>query len=311
MSTELITIIVLCRNRSNFAKLSISSALSQDLKCVVYVSDNSTNSDVELMVSRNFPTIKYFKTGGNLDVFQHFEYAKNLIRTKYFSIIHDDDFLFKNYATIILENFELNEKIVAISTNSLIIDIDGNQISNRTSFKIFSRKKTFENMGKFIQYYLNPGFGGVAPWSLYAYRTINVKNNSNNLINNNDNLFTLNQDLIYLSCLLKYGNIMWINQNLGCIREHQNSLTQNVNIKDYKKIVFWMKYNKILISKNEINIFRLINIMGIMKRKKIPERIIIQKNFIKIIRLASVSPIFFKYLLLTFIKKIRYSKLIF
>lgn len=97
----LITVIIPVRNGAAFIEKAISSVLEQTITSFkIIVSDNGSTDATALILSKyaDDPRIKIIWQTGQLDMFAHFNKCLEMVETKYFMMLHHDDFLYDTSA---------------------------------------------------------------------------------------------------------------------------------------------------------------------------------------------------------------------
>lgn len=92
----LITVIIPVRNGASFIEKAVSSVLSQTTKAFqIIVSDNgSTDATASLLAKyADDPRVRVVRQTGQFDMFAHFNRCLEMVETKYFMMLHHDDFL--------------------------------------------------------------------------------------------------------------------------------------------------------------------------------------------------------------------------
>lgn len=94
--TPLITVIIPVRNGAAYIENAVSSVLAQTTKSFqVIVSDNGSTDATTSLLSKyaDNPRIKIVRQTGQFDMFAHFNKCLEMVGTKYFMMLHHDDFL--------------------------------------------------------------------------------------------------------------------------------------------------------------------------------------------------------------------------
>jgi len=113
----LFSIVIPTRDRPNLLKDAIQSALEQEFDDYeIIVSDNSTNSETQKLVSEfESKKIKYFRTPRPLDMPKSWEFALSKANGKFITFLGDDDLLpkkfLKVYSKIVSSNENKNIKV--------------------------------------------------------------------------------------------------------------------------------------------------------------------------------------------------------
>jgi glycosyltransferase involved in cell wall biosynthesis len=95
---QLFSIVIPTRDRPNLLRDAIESALQQEFDDYeIIVSDNSTNSETEKVVSEfESKKIRYFRTPKPLDMPRSWDFALSKANGKFITFLADDDILQKN-----------------------------------------------------------------------------------------------------------------------------------------------------------------------------------------------------------------------
>ena len=164
--SKLLQIAILSRDRADFLKEAVDSALMQsgsELDYEIIISDNSEKDDVNKLVNKYYLTnkkIKYIRRNPTLsDLYLHCELVISEFNSKYAVIFHDDDILHPDYIEKMTPLLS-NESIVSVGCNAKIFNnniIDSTKrMHNFNSLKIFNSKKDF------LQQYLDGDFSAVS-----------------------------------------------------------------------------------------------------------------------------------------------------
>ncbi len=107
----LFSIVIPTRDRPNLLKDAIQSALEQEFDDYeVIVSDNSTNSDTQKVVSEfQSNKLKYFRTPKPLDMPRSWDFALSKANGKFINILGDDDLLPKKFLHLYYKIVNLKE----------------------------------------------------------------------------------------------------------------------------------------------------------------------------------------------------------
>lgn len=291
------TIVVLSRNRPKYLNNCIKSILSQSIKFdKIIVSDNSNNkSKIKAIEFKYFDQINFVYRGGKLNMFEHFRVNFNETKSQYLVIIHDDDYLNKNYLYNINKFISKHPDFSLVGTNGFYFE-DKNLKSKRI-FNLNKNLKYFKvHSNLLLNRYLDYDLGGVAPFSTYLYNLSHFK--KNNIILPDLSRCRFIDDAYFLIDSAHKLNMFWINIDLSYIRRHFQSAT-TYSLLDYRlfitKISRHDSYNK----NTYLNIKKFRFFSFLSNRKKITRNNIIV--YIKILCFLLVYSSYFRKLL---IKKI-------
>ena len=225
-----LTIVLMTRNRPMLVEKAIESILNQTEKNFRFViSDNSTNLETKELVNNKFPKVEYVSRYPGVSASEHFKMARELGKSKYLVMFHDDDILEAGYVENILHAFTNYPKTAAIATNGYLINEVGDIIEDSPLFVSSAKILFFESATKLLERYLSENNGKVAPFSSYAYDT--------NLIRSVEMDFTKGRnyfDTIFLSKIINPSTIMWLNLPLVKIRHTSERITTESGVRDYK-----------------------------------------------------------------------------
>jgi hypothetical protein len=225
-----LTIVLMTRNRPILVEKAIESILNQTEKNFRFIiSDNSTNLETKELVHNKFPEVEYVSRYPGVSVSEHFKMARELGKSNYLVMFHDDDILESRYVETILYTFANYPKTAAIATNGYLINEVGNIIEDSPLFVSSAKILRFESASKLLERYLSENNGRVAPFSSYAYDT--------NLIRSVEMDFTKGRnyfDTIFLSKIINPSSIIWLNLPLVKICHTSERITTESGVRDYK-----------------------------------------------------------------------------
>lgn len=286
-----LTIILLTHNRINFAIQAIKSILNQTNKDFRFIiSDNSTTFELRDYVKNNFSEVEYITWYPGISAASHFTEARKLVESKYFVLFHDDDLMDPTYVENILYQFKISPAAAAIGTNGYIINNDGTKINENFLYDSENKIDHFDKASDFIMRYLTVEAGRAAGFSTYAY--------NKNLIYEIKMDWSRGRayfDTIFLAEIVNKKNILWINKPLVMVRDHENRISSNCGVRDYKAFVNIVRNEYYTtISEKYIEEYRLVNLFNELKKRKkfhnaaikyffiyVPKLIVISSNFRK------------------------------
>ena len=236
--SKLLQIAILSRDRADFLKEAVDSALMQsgsELDYEIIISDNSEKDDVNKLVNKYYLTnkkIKYIRRNPTLsDLYLHCELVISEFNSKYAVIFHDDDILHPDYIEKMTPLLS-NESIVSVGCNAKIFNnniIDSTKrMHNFNSLKIFNSKKDF------LQQYLL-GYGGVAPFPGYIYKTKFIQKIAFNSL-----ICGKHRDVSFLTSLLDYGSVAWLPDEVMYYRVHLKSDSASEAVTDRLHLLRYM-----------------------------------------------------------------------
>ena len=127
----LVTVIIPTFNRPKFFKLALDSALNQTYKNIeVFVSDNSTNDETEILMQEYLAKdsrIKYFRHKDfNANDNWNFCRQYNNPKAEYVNWLMDDDLFYPTKFEIMVEIYRNNPDVSLVNSTRDVIDLDGN-----------------------------------------------------------------------------------------------------------------------------------------------------------------------------------------
>jgi glycosyltransferase involved in cell wall biosynthesis len=165
-----LTIFILCHNRPDFTRQTLHSILAQtDRDFELVVSDNSSNDEVQHMLSAEFQDVDYRRRIPMLPPLAHFNACIGEVQSEYFCLFHDDDLMHADYVQNMKQVLNSHQEIAACGCNALL----------ETHGKL-EKKKSFMSLGKLEQVcsarslarrYISRAQNGIAPFPGYVYRS--------------------------------------------------------------------------------------------------------------------------------------------
>ena len=229
-------LIISTRNRPEFLVKTIQSALDQTIPFSrIVVSDNSsktaTQQKIMGMVALRFSdsqSVSFRSTNHDLTPHDHFNFIQHefIPSDNSLSVVfHDDDELMPDFHSSIIEIFNNNTKLAAVSCNAKIIDVKhpSNKNMMRTKAEGFTLVRSKH---QFFDYYLNFNAMAPAPFPAYCYRSNLLKQ-----IDFSSDYGGKYSDVAGLSQLLEHGPILWMHTPLIKYRSHplQDSKKNDIN----------------------------------------------------------------------------------
>ena len=238
LNMNLLTVVLLCHNRPGFAVEAIKSILNQSTSAFnIVISDNSSNRKLHDIVNSDFPSLEYKSWFPGITLIEHLRKVITSVVTPYFVMFHDDDIMEPEYVRTILKQFSATPDAAAVGTNGIMINSVGTQImsgptGNTHVFACTDDNSIFREKNKFVLQYLAGDFGGAANFSSYAYNTEIIKG-----IYPDITKCRYYFDTIFLSQILERGPIIWINEPLVRLRNHDSAITSSRGVLDYKSFI--------------------------------------------------------------------------
>lgn len=238
---NLLTVVLLCHNRPGFAVEAIKSILNQSTCSFdLLISDNSSNKQLNDIVNNDFPALAYRSWFPGIPAIEHFRRVISSVDTPYFVMFHDDDVMEIDYVRSILRQFSVTPHAAAVGTNGIMINSDGSRIKtgvtgNTNVFAASDQDIIFCDQNKFVLQYLAGDFGGAANFSSYAYNTEVIRGIYPDL-----SKCRYYFDTIFLTQILQRGPIVWINQPLVRMRNHDTTISSSCGVLDYKSFISYI-----------------------------------------------------------------------
>jgi hypothetical protein len=215
----MVEIILLCRNRPDFAMEALASLCNIDYPNLkITISDNSSSP---LFTNQNFSEefphiqINYVYRGPDLSAPEHYSIAITSSNSDFICLFHDDDIALPNFIGNRLSFFD-SPSIIAVGTNAYhLIN------STKKEKKLFNANKTVKiyNPLDLFKLYFSLDEGHVAPFPGYIYRrSAAIKKIS--LLQCSAHKYS---DVIFLASLTTLGDIVWDTAATMYYRRHQNN----------------------------------------------------------------------------------------
>ncbi len=225
----MIEIILLCRNRLDYAKEALTSLCKIDYKNLkITISDNSSSP---LFRDRNFSSefpgknIRYIYRGGKLKATDHMITAAQESECDFFCLFHDDDIALPNFLSDRIKFFD-DPSVICVGTNAY--EMLGNLKTQNSSFKDQKNVIRINTSKNLLSEYFDIDKGSVAPFPGYIYRTKNVINLVN-LLSSSAGKYS---DSIFLAGLADHGQLVWSPKPAMYYRKHFNNDSNFESLKD-------------------------------------------------------------------------------
>lgn len=165
----LIQVFIATYNRPTLVFNAIKSALNQTFNSYeVIVSDNSTNNDSQIIISKfDDNRLSYKRRKPSLSVIDHLNAILQDVTSDYFMIFHDDDVMHENMLEVLYYTIGQHKNAVAVGANAIIFK---NGISNNKKIFKASKSNLVLSHPKDIvfQYSIR---GGIVPFPSYMYKS--------------------------------------------------------------------------------------------------------------------------------------------
>ena len=216
MSTSL-QIILLSRDRPNYLREALRSALSQSGERIeVIVSDNSESEDVSSMLAIEFPTVRCIRRKPTLSSFEHFHAVIDSATADLLVMFHDDDVMLDGYVRKLRNCLDADPTLAAVCCDAIIMR-EGKPtkerfgMCRRTGLRIHLPEEL-------IQEYFSLSPKGPAPFPGYMYRTASIQGLYLDPLQGGKY-----SDVSFLLKVLQRGSFIWINEPLLKYRVHSQN----------------------------------------------------------------------------------------
>jgi len=194
-------------NRPALVVNAIKSALNQSFKSYeVILSDNSTNSETEILISDiKDNRFKYIRRKQSLQAIDHLNAILSDVTADYFMIFHDDDIMYPEMLSELYNNIILDNNIIAVGANARIIT--SNIFTNRLMFKNRSGNLLINDRNQMAHQYLIKR--GIVPFPSYLYNSKVAKKMFLNFDNGGKHC-----DVAFMMDITSIGNVLFLNKPL-------------------------------------------------------------------------------------------------
>ena len=244
-------IYILCRDRPEFAREAIRSAVLQDTDDVeVVVSDNSEYDIVGDMVAKVFPRVTYIRRRPSLDSLQHFRVVIEESIAEHLVMFHDDDVLYSDYVRTTRAILDSTPDIVAVGCNARILR--GTTLTDRLFMATAVHDVVLKNAEQLLAFYMRFNSHRAAPFSGYMYRRNAI-----------DGLYLdahdggKHADVTFLMNVIGRGNLYWLLSPLMQYRMHGTNDSSIENVGQRLRLMrFIYRHTSILPKSEAVQEFR-------------------------------------------------------
>jgi hypothetical protein len=244
-------IYILCRDRPEFAKEAVRSAIKQDVDDVeVIVSDNSEHDIVGDMVAKVFPGVTYIRRRPALQPLQHFRVVIEDSTAEHVVMFHDDDVLYSNYVRTMRTTLDSHPDIVAVGCNARILR--GTSLTDRLFMTRAVHDVVLKNAEELLDFYMRFNSHRPAPFPGYMYRKTAI-----------DGLYLDAQnggkhaDVTFLMNVIGRGNLYWVSSPLMQYRMHGTNDSSIENVGQRLRLLRYIyRYTSILPKSDAVQEFR-------------------------------------------------------
>jgi glycosyltransferase involved in cell wall biosynthesis len=232
----LLTIYILCHNRPDYARQAISSILGQTCQAfTLVVSDNSSNDDVERMVTNEFPEIHYIRRFPMLKPLEHFNRCIAEAKSDYFCLFHDDDIMEPGFVESMEKCLHAYPTAIAIGCNAKIEKLG--KLKSRACFWSFQKHELIDTPLGLARRYFSRAQSGSAPFPGYVYNRRLVGDQRLQVEGGKY------ADVIWLMGLARKGSIVWLNKLLMTYRFHGSNDSSTESLRDRLRLLGFLKLN--------------------------------------------------------------------
>ncbi len=170
----IITTVIPTYKRPHLLRRAIDSVRSQTWKDIsIVVRDNCSEDETEglvLDIAKTDPRVTYVKNSENIGVFENFKQGLSNVKTDFFSILSDDDYLEPEFYTEAMRLFDQypDAGFVAFSVN--IVNADGELLRSYMKNDNYEIKSTYYNSEEGIDAYLFGSLPDMGIWTGYVFR---------------------------------------------------------------------------------------------------------------------------------------------
>lgn len=158
---KLLTIIIPTYNRCSLLKKSLNNLLPMTKDYLdmvdVYVSDNDSTDETKDVVCHffsSYPNLKYFKQDENIGAANNFYDATKRVKTKYVTLLSDDDLVLPTYLSTIIQILSDNLDIGLLNVNLLSVSENGRYLGTRDSLAVENHMVRYATGGDFLKRHL-------------------------------------------------------------------------------------------------------------------------------------------------------------
>ena len=249
---DVLSIYLLTHNRPQKAIEAIRSILSQsDDRFQLIVSDNSDNDELSSLLDGMGSSIEYIyrnKDGSHYSAFEHFNLCISEVKTRYFSLLHDDDLILPNYVSGFWLAQKSYPKAIAFGRNARIRHLNG---KDQMSFLGESDISKIPSARDLAWRYFGKHQLGIAPFPFYTYNKEEI----------GDTQFSSQYgkygDVAWLLDLANRGEMVWVNDPAGIYRHHGGNDSNLESTGDRLRFLSYLKKGELPDHSLMITLYRL------------------------------------------------------
>lgn len=244
-----IAIFILCHNRPEETRLVIRSVLNQsDPNFSLTVSDNSSNDEVEAMVSAEFPSVRYVRRAPMLTAMQHFNRCIEDVESDYFCLFHDDDLMGPSFVQEMRRAALKHPNAGALGCNA-VIEVFGRPQA-APSFLARREYDTIGSARKLAARYFSRSQSGIAPFPGYVYNTRLV---GGLRFPTDGGKYA---DVTWLLELTRRAAMVWVRQPLMTYRMHGGNDGNTESRRDRLRFLGYLKRNRLWLGEGILQDYR-------------------------------------------------------
>lgn len=210
-------IILLSRDRPNYLREALQSALSQlGERIEVIVSDNSDSEDVSRMLAKEFPTVSCIRRKPTLSFIEHVGAVIDSATADLLVMFHDDDVMLEGYVRKLRNSLDADPTLAAVCCDAIIMRKGQSSkerfgISRRTDLRIHRQEEL-------LREYFTLSLKGPAPFPGYMYRRVFIQG-----LYLDPSQGGKYSDVSFLLKVLQRGSFIWFNEPLIKYRIHSQN----------------------------------------------------------------------------------------
>jgi glycosyltransferase involved in cell wall biosynthesis len=227
---NLLELVVLTRDRPVLLNECLETLINQTTNWPweLIISDNSSNDNTSMMLSRKWPSIKT-RRFQSIPAEEHFRQTIRLCKSKYLMMFHDDDLLLPGYIDKAITALQRDPSLCAVACNAYIM-------KNGEKGSIFLRDAKSNQLlscdHQLLERYFDLWGGGAPPWSTYIYRSACL---SQDYVDTT--IAGKYSDLAFLLYILSHGSFLWLAKPYAFYRVHDLSDNSEFVFKDKLRLL--------------------------------------------------------------------------
>lgn len=167
--TASVQIYVLSRDRPDYLRQTLDSVAAQDMAGIdVIVSDNSAGDEIENLMARHYPHLRYVRRRPTLSALSHFRVVIEESTGEYVAFFHDDDLMESNYVSSLVKAMEEDPALAAVGCNAGLLL--GEAKTAKTLMGVFPSALRVETAEDLLRPYMAITAMRPAPFPSYLYR---------------------------------------------------------------------------------------------------------------------------------------------